>query len=128
MMRDLILNSIEVINSELENIEKMYAEATEKQSILDNLRNDIEHEIELNKLSGSEMMIKYKELQACLRLRRKYKDGLEYLLSIRIGLNLTQVKNAKENISKVDNKLINRDYSNRVKQEVREELLKEMEG
>lgn len=127
MTRDLILESIKLINVELGKIEHEFDRATRKQSMLENLRNDIEHEIELNKLSGSEMMKKYKELQACLKLRRKYKDELEYLLIIRSELNLDRTKVAKESVLKVDKKLSDRKYKHRIKQEVRDELLKELE-
>lgn len=124
MARKLILNAIEVINGELDKIEEAYNSAVEKQSILDNLKNDIEHEIELEKLSGSEMMVKYKELQACLRLRRKYKDDLEYLLSIRVSLNLSHTKSASKKVSEIDDVMSNKKYKIRIQQEVREEVLK----
>lgn len=126
MARKLILNAIEVINGELDKIEEAYNSAVEKQSILDNLKNDIEHEIELEKLSGSEMMVKYKELQACLRLRRKYKDDLEYLLSIRVSLNLSHTKSASKKVSEIDDVMSNKKYKIRIQQEVREEVLKEV--
>ena len=127
MVKEMILDSIKSIDVELKKIEDAFNSATKKQSMLDNLRNDIEHEIELDKLSAVEMTKKYKELQACLRLRRKYKDELEYLLAIRDSVNLTLTKNAKERVEKVDKKLSNRTYNIRIKQEVRDELLKELE-
>lgn len=115
---------IEVILKEIEDI---YLNASEKQSQIDQLIVDIEHEIELESCSAPQMMSKYKQLKACFKLRRKYKDELEYLLGIRGSLNLGLTTKAHQTLSTVESKMNKRKYSHRIKEELRLEILKEAE-
>lgn len=125
-MKNIIQNSLNIIQEQIDSFEKFYKDATEKQSLLDNLKNDIEHEIELDKLSGSEMMKKYKELQACLKLRRKYKNDIEYLNSIRGQFNLSILKGATKSFNETNKKMESKTYRQRIEGELREEILKEI--
>lgn len=115
---------IEIILKEIEDI---YLNASEKQSQIDQLIVDIEHEIELESCSAPLMMAKYKQLKACFKLRRKYKDELEYLLGIRGSLNLGLTTKAHQTLSTVESKMNKRKYSHRIKEELRLEILKEAE-
>lgn len=115
---------IEIILKEIEDI---YSNASEKQSQIDQLIVDIEHEIELESCSAPFMMMKYKQLKACFKLRRKYKDELEYLLGIRATLNLGVTTTAQKALSTVVSRMDKRKYSHRIKEELRLEILKEAE-
>ena len=126
-MKDLLIQSTQEIKEILSRIEEVYKNANEKQSQIDQLINDIEHEIELQNFSAPQMMVKYKELKACFRLRRKYKNDLEYLLAYRPSLNIMLTDKSFKAIYTVKSKMDKKNYCHRIKEELRMEILKEAE-
>ena len=130
-VEDTILSQMRKATNEneavLKNIESMYEAASMKQSQIDQLIVDIEHEIELESCSAPLMMAKYKQLKACFKLRRKYKDELEYFLSIRGSLNLGITTTAQKALTTVAGRMDKRKYSHRIREELRLEILKEAE-
>ena len=117
-------------NDEVENIlsdvEKLYNECREKQGILDKLKNDIEHEIELDKMDAVAMVKKFKEYQSVLKLRRKYKDNVAMLRSYRSKFSLKKLNNVRNSVKQINTNQQCRGYKYRVKSEVRDEILEEI--
>lgn len=125
-INQLLKEQMSTIQSAIDTIEEQYKLCTEKQSQLDMLLVDIYHEIELDKLSAPEMMSKYKELKAVLKLRRKYKDAVEHILIARQYFNPKNVHTTLKGIDTMEKKDSRRTYSHRIKKEVRAELISEM--
>lgn len=125
-INQLLKEQISIIKSSIEIVEEQYKLCTEKQSQLDMLLVDIYHEIELDKLSAPEMMSKYKELKAVLKLRRKYKDAVEHILVARQYFNPKNASTTLKGLDTIEKKDSHRTYSQRIKKEVREELISEM--
>lgn len=109
----------------LADVEEVYKSVTERQSQIDRLIIDLEHEIELENYPAHKMMLKYKELKACFRLRRKYKNELEYLMAIRPSLNLSVVSASNKALHAVVEKMERKRYYHRIKEELRIEILEE---
>lgn len=125
-MKKYLLEKNKEIHDILQEIEDKYKEAKEKQSIIDSIRNDILHEIELNRYSAIQMTKKYKELQATLQIRRRYKDNLEYLKTFKSSLSVGLSNSAHTNINSLHTKFVKRTYNKRIKEEVRNEILSEI--
>ncbi len=117
------LSSIETI---VNDIDLKYDEAREKHSYFDKLKLDIEHEMELDVLSASERACKYKEYHSCLKLRRKYKEGVEYFLKAKSCLNIAGIESAKIGIDQIEFTNSKKSYTHRVNKEMRQELLDEI--
>lgn len=127
-MNEYLLNKAYKLEKILEEIESTYEEAKEKSSILDQIRNDILHEIELDNLDAIAMTRKFKELKATLKLRRKYKDNVNYLIKFRQNLNLKMSKKTIASIKGLEKQLDKRKYSNRIESSIRKEILNEVEN
>jgi len=125
-MEKFLISKLDIISKEVDDINVVNKEQNLKYSQLDKLRNDILHEIELNNISGSAMLIKYKELKAILRLRRKYKNNLAMLACFKTRINVS-TGNAKKAILNKRAELEKRHYKRRIEESVRQELLNEIE-
>lgn len=112
-----IKQSIDIINQQ-------YKENSTKLSQIDLLISDLYHEIEFDKLTAPQMMIKFKELKACLKIRRTYKNEHEYLQSVVSSLNNSKIEVAISNSNRVEKKESEKIYKKRIKDEVRNEILK----
>lgn len=117
----------EKILDELQKVEDEYILAKTRHSQIERIIVDIEHEIELDKPSGSDMVKKYKELQTAFRLRRIYKDDVDYLIKFRETSNLKQTKKTINGISSTEISKNNRNYRTRIEHEVRINLLSEFD-
>ena len=123
----LLKNELEKMKSSVSVIDEQFKMCSEKQSQLDLLLIDIYHEIELEKLSAPEMMKKYKELKACLTIRRRYKNMLEYINIVRGSIKTGNFDGAIKGIESLDKREGNKKYHHRIKAELREEILSEMD-
>lgn len=111
----------------LDEIEDNYNKAKSKSSVIDKIIVDIEHEIEFDKPSGAQMVKKYKELQTAFRLRREYKDNVDYFIKFRSGLNIKHISISEKGLENQQKSNENRKYSKRVAIETRDEVLAEFE-
>jgi len=123
MLQDKI-KEIELIIQELET---NYNYCNEKQSQLDKIIVDIEHEIEFDSVDGSTMLLRYKEFKSALRLRRMYKDKVAEYLSIRANINPNIIISANRQLDKIIIDRDSRGYRHRIKKELRKEILNNME-
>ena len=109
------------------NIENLHKEYWDKISKIDLLRNDILHSIELDKLSGSAMMIQYKELQAILKIRRTYKYNVQLIDSFQSVITLSKIKKGVSCLDKKIEQLGRSTYTVRINSEVKQAILNELE-
>ena len=125
-IKNLIKKNLKEIQSLTKDIEKEYKNTKHKQSILDKLIVDLEHEIEFDKMDAIDMSKKIKEMRAVLKLRRKYKNNMEYFTEIRKSINPMQVGKSLVSWDNIRIKQENKKYTHRVNEEVRNEGLDEI--
>lgn len=90
----------------------------EKLSSVDLLVNDIEHEIEMQNVSGKDMLLKYKELKKILQTRRYAKDRMTA-----INAFLKSLKSVNHSISQKIDSENKRGYEFRTKRYIRQSIL-----
>lgn len=126
-MRKYLLSKTGEIKKILQDVEVEYEVCKSKHSQLDKIKNDLLHELELDNLNAAGTASLMKELKSTLLLRRIYKDNIDYLLAFREELNLGKLIKAVDNLNEVHTTTNMRKYNRRIKKEVREEILAEID-
>lgn len=100
-----------------------YKELRKKHSLVEKLKLDIEHEIELDRLSASAMMKKYKEYKNLLETRRIIKDEIDFMSKIReYSFTGDDINKLKQSIETIGNNKKNRVYTKKVEINERKSL------
>jgi len=95
---------LDTVSTKVEEIEVLYTMSIEKHSIIDKMVVQLLHEIELENVDAVSMMKQIKELKGVLKLRRKYKDNVDYLVVVRSMLNKSVVKAYNQKITELEGK------------------------
>lgn len=125
---DIIQEHLGRIKESMQALMEEHEMAREKVSQLDLIVVDIHHEVELEKMSGPAMMTKFKELQACLKLRRKYKNRVSRFQTIQALLDPDPYAEAIHALRKKEECEGRRTYTHRIRQDVRKEILEEVKS
>ena len=124
-MLDTLKNLMEVADGAITEIEKLYNSSTEKHSTLDKYVVQLLHEIELNDFDAVGMAKQIKELKSVLKLRRKYKDQIDYFLGIRGFVNKSNFEKATKGLETVIKNKKDRKFKDRISEKLREEIIDE---
>ena len=111
-------SELQTITNSILAIQNLHKEASSKISQTDLLLSDLYHEIEFEKLTAPQMMVKFKELKQCLKVRRQHKVEFEALQSVVASLD----SNKLHSIVKVSNKT-EKKYRTKIESSVRKEIL-----
>ena len=120
-----ILNDINKLVVELE---VKYKQAQDKSTQLDRMLSQIYHEIEFESMDAVAMMKKYKELKGVLKLRRSYKNRVERMKVTRGHFSSGSINEAINNYSKSKSGQSKKQFKDRISEELRKELLKEIDN
>ena len=115
------------ISKLVEELEIKFKHAREKTTQLDRMLVQIYHEIEFGKMDAVAIMKKHKELKGVLKLRRLYKNRLERMRVTRSTLSKGAVNEIINNYSKSQKGQSKKQFKDRISEEIRKELLAEIE-
>lgn len=124
---ETIKTFIDKINSDITEIEKYYKELSYKTQIIDLFVSEILHDLELKPLNAMQIAQKSKELRGALKLRRHYKDNKQLMDSVCSRINSKIVDDTTKNIERIEKQMDNRTFTERLEQEIRNEIISEME-
>jgi len=124
---ETIKTFIDKINSDISEIEKYYKELSYKTQIIDLFVSEILHDLELRPLNAMQIAQKSKELRGALKLRRHYKDNKQLMDSVCSRINSKIVDDTTKNIERIEKQMDNRTFTERLEQEIRNEIISEME-
>jgi len=122
-----INESIETMSSLLIDVEREYDKGKKMSEMLNKLRNDMLHEIEFSDAVSTNIKVdKYNELKKLLKKRRENKELVEVLYTFRREMNISRLDTSKKRVGSILEEQCDRIYHQRISDEVRELLLKEM--
>jgi hypothetical protein len=116
---------IDQLEDALRIIETELSSCREKYYKIEDMILDIRHDMELKDFDAISNAKLFKEFKSILRLRRNYKDKIDYLNAFRCNLNLNVIDKCKLDLSLIHVKKENRKYHNRITDELKQELLNE---
>ena len=96
-----------------------------KRTEINDLRNDILHEIELKRLSAPEMVKKYNELKKVLQIRREIKDEIDEYDLIKNKIKIKNFDDLFSDFGNLAKKKANRKYHKRSPSKIRKQILKD---
>ena len=115
------------LKEKIHELEVMWKTLNAKQSSIDKMIVQLEHEIEIQNLDAVGMAKKYKELKGIFRLRRKYKNEIEVISTTRSLYSENNINTCISNFNKSKDGQATKRFKDRITEEVRKELLKEIE-
>lgn len=124
---EMIKTFINKIDTDISEIEKYHKELLHKMQIIDLFVSEILHDLELKPLNAMQIAQKSKELRGALKLRRHYKDNKQLMDSVCSRINSKIVNDTIKNIERIEKQMDNRTFTERLEQEIRNEIIAEME-